>query len=171
MRFSERTHYPALIIFSFLLSMCNRNTYFQTVNQYFVVYHFVSEWKRQVVIEQTQFLSTEYLLWVNFCRKNVYGNFYLRELIIADHWKNHKHRKQGRYFLLFWEFFKNNAKFQGKIRVAAALPPSAHPKSALGLVKVHIQEPQKWQNHTCCNIELKGNTIQMYILILVQFYP
>ena len=35
---------PALIIFSFLLSTCNRNTYFQTINQYFIVYHFVSEW-------------------------------------------------------------------------------------------------------------------------------
>ena len=29
--------------FSFLLSTCNRNTYFQTINQYFNVYFFVSE--------------------------------------------------------------------------------------------------------------------------------
>ena len=64
-------------IFSFLLSTCNRNTYFQTINQYFVV----SEWKRQVVIEQTRFLSTvfscgEFKLeniysGVNFCGRNV----------------------------------------------------------------------------------------------------
>ena len=43
LRFSESTQYPALIIFSVLLSTCNRNTYFQTINQYFVVYRFVSE--------------------------------------------------------------------------------------------------------------------------------
>ena len=41
LRFSESTQYAALIIFSFLLSKCNRNTYFQTINQYFVVYRFV----------------------------------------------------------------------------------------------------------------------------------
>ena len=48
----------------------------------------------QVVIEQTRFLSTVFLCsefkleniysGVNFCRKNVCGNFYLRELILAD---------------------------------------------------------------------------------------
>ena len=54
----ESTQYPALIILStlsFLLSTCNRNTYFQTilsVRQYF------SEKKRPVVIEQTRFLGT-----------------------------------------------------------------------------------------------------------------
>ena len=57
LRFSKSTQYPALIIFSFLLRTCNRNTYFQ------------------VVIEQTQFLSTvflysefklENLLWSKF---------------------------------------------------------------------------------------------------------
>ena len=41
--FQSSIQYPALIIFSFLLSACNRNTYFQTINQYFVVYRFVSE--------------------------------------------------------------------------------------------------------------------------------
>ena len=88
-----------IIIFSFLLSTYNRNTYFQTINQYFVV----SEWKRQVVIEQTRFLSTVFLCsefkleniysGVNFCGKNVCGNFYLRELIFTDRWKNRKKRK------------------------------------------------------------------------------
>ena len=88
MRFSESTQYPALIIFSFLLSTCNRNTYFQTINQYFVVYRFVSEWKRQVVIEQTRFLSTVFLCsefkleniysGLNFCGKNVCRNLFLR---------------------------------------------------------------------------------------------
>ena len=31
--FLESTQYPALIIFSFLLSTCNRNTYFLTIKQ------------------------------------------------------------------------------------------------------------------------------------------
>ena len=62
-----------------------------------------SEWKRQVVIEQTRFLSTVFLCSefkleyiysrVNFCGKNVSGNFYLRELIFADRWKKRKNRK------------------------------------------------------------------------------
>ena len=61
--------------------MCNRNTYFQTISQYFIAYCFVSESKRQVVIEQTQFRSTVFLCreyklesiysGVNFC-----SNFY-----------------------------------------------------------------------------------------------
>ena len=33
LQFSESTQYPALMIFSFLLSTCNRNTYFQTILQ------------------------------------------------------------------------------------------------------------------------------------------
>ena len=95
--FQRSIQYPALMIFSFLLSACNRNTYFQTINQYFVVHRFVSEWRRQVVIEQTRFLSTVFLCsefkleniysGVNFCGKNVCGNFYLWELIFADRWK------------------------------------------------------------------------------------
>ena len=70
--------------------------YFQSRNEYFVV----SERKRPVVIEQTRFLSTEFSCSefkleniysaVNFCGKNVCGNFYLRELIFADCWKNRK---------------------------------------------------------------------------------
>ena len=90
-----------MIIFSFFLSTCNRNTYFQTINinQYFVV----SERKMQVAIEQTRFPSTVFLRsefkleniysGVNFCGKNVCGNIYLRELIFADRWKNRKNRK------------------------------------------------------------------------------
>ena len=93
--------YPALTIFSFLLSTCNRNAYFQTIlgqyyglRQYFIVYRFVSERKRQVVIEQTRFLSTVFLCskfkseniysGVNFCGKMFCGDFYLRELIFVD---------------------------------------------------------------------------------------
>ena len=87
-----------MIIFSFFLSTCNRNTYFQTINinQYFVV----SERKVQVVIEQTRFpgtvsLRSEFKLeniysGVNFCGKNVCGNFYLWEFSFADRWKNRK---------------------------------------------------------------------------------
>jgi len=52
------------------------------------------------VIEQTPSLSTAFLCsefkleniysGVNFCEKNVWGNFYLREIIFADRWKNRK---------------------------------------------------------------------------------
>ena len=62
---------------------------FYSLRQYFIVYRIVSERKRQVVIEQTLFLSTVFLCsefkieniysGINFC-----GNFYLRELIFAD---------------------------------------------------------------------------------------
>ena len=55
------------------------------------------------MIEQTRFLSTVFLCsefkleniysGVNFCGKNVCGNFYLRELIFADRWKKRKNRK------------------------------------------------------------------------------
>ena len=34
LRFSESIQYPTLIVFSFLLSTCNRNTYFQTRQRY-----------------------------------------------------------------------------------------------------------------------------------------
>ena len=67
------------------------------VRQYFIVYRFVSERKRQVVIEQTRFLSTVFLCsefkleniysGVNFCGKNVCGNFYSRELIFVNRLK------------------------------------------------------------------------------------
>ena len=87
-----------------------------------LIYLFVSEWKRQVVIEQTWFLyfwlanlsqrilketgcnwtdmisvflvsefkSEDIYSRVNYCGKNVCGNFPLWELIFADHWKNCK---------------------------------------------------------------------------------
>ena len=42
-----------LLFYFTLLSMCNRNTYFQAINQYFVV----SEWKKQVVIEPVDTIS------------------------------------------------------------------------------------------------------------------
>ena len=55
---------------------------------------------REVVIEPTRFLSTVFLnsefklentySGVNFGGGNVSGNFYLRELIFADRWKNRK---------------------------------------------------------------------------------
>ena len=61
------------------------------MNQKLIVFRFVSERKRQVVIEQTWFLSIVFLCsefkleniysGVNFCRKNVCGNLCLRELI------------------------------------------------------------------------------------------
>ena len=43
LQFPESTQCPALIIFSFLLSMRNRNTYFNFKQQSFIVYRFVSE--------------------------------------------------------------------------------------------------------------------------------
>ena len=52
------------------------------------------------MIEQTRFLSTVFLCsdfkleniysGVNSCGKNIRGNYYLRELIFADRWKNRK---------------------------------------------------------------------------------
>ena len=55
------------------------------------------------MIEQTRFLSTVFLCrefkleniysGVNFCGKNVCGNFYLRELFFADRKKNHQKGK------------------------------------------------------------------------------
>ena len=79
---------PALIIFSFLLSTCNINTVIFSNNKPV----FCCFW--QVVIKQTRFLSTVFLCsefkletiysGVNFCTKNVCGNFYLWELILAD---------------------------------------------------------------------------------------
>ena len=55
---------------------------------------------RIFVIGQTRLLSTVFLcnefkleniyFGINFCGKNVCGNFYLRELIFADRWKNRK---------------------------------------------------------------------------------
>ena len=68
MRFSGSIQFPAFTLFSFLLSTCNGNTYFQTRNQYFVV----SERKRQVVIEQTRFLSTVFLC-SEFKLENIYS--------------------------------------------------------------------------------------------------
>ena len=54
------------------------------------------------MIEQTRFLSTVFLCHefvleniysgLNFCGKNICGNFYLRELIFADGRKNRKNR-------------------------------------------------------------------------------
>ena len=64
------------------MSTCNRNIYFQTINQCFVVYRFVCKRKRQVVIEQTRFLSTvflcsefkleNYLLWSKFLQEKCF---------------------------------------------------------------------------------------------------
>ena len=64
------------------------------LTQCFIVYRFVSERKRQIVIEQTRFLSTVFLCSefkleniypaVNFCRKTFCGNLYSLELIFAD---------------------------------------------------------------------------------------
>ena len=70
--------------FVFRVHAIEIHNYFRAINQYFVV----SEWKRQVVIEQAWFLSTVYLCskfkleniysGVNVCGKNVCSNFYLR---------------------------------------------------------------------------------------------
>ena len=73
MRFSESTKYPEVIICLFLLSTCNRNTCFQTINinQYFVV----SERKMKVVIEQTRFPSTVFSVFLRseFKLGNIYS--------------------------------------------------------------------------------------------------
>ena len=91
------TQHPALIIFSFLLSTCIRNKHVAILR-----YPYPMKPMRQIVIGQTRLLSTVFLcsdlkpeniyFGVNFCRKNVCGNFYLRELIFAKKkiWKNRK---------------------------------------------------------------------------------
>ena len=58
--------------------------------------------QRQVVIEKTRFLSTAFFCsefklenihsGVHFCGKNVRSNFYLRERVFADRWKNRKNQ-------------------------------------------------------------------------------
>ena len=55
------------------------------------------------MIERTRFLTTVFLgsefklensySGVNFCGKNVCGNFYLGDLIFADRWKNREDRQ------------------------------------------------------------------------------
>ena len=67
------------------------------MRQYFIVYRFVSERKRQVVSEQTRFLGTvflcgEFKLDNIFSAVNFSRNFYLRKLVFADRWKNRKIR-------------------------------------------------------------------------------
>ena len=61
-----------------------------------------SERRRQVVIEQTPFLSIVFLRnefkleniysGVSFCVKNVCGNFYSRKRIFADHCREKSHK-------------------------------------------------------------------------------
>ena len=105
-------------IFSFLLSTCNRNTLISRENDLrkripHTCSSFSLDWFSnnrpvfrcfwQVVFEQTRFLSTVFLCsefkleniysGINFCGKNVCGNFYLQEHIFADRWKNDKNRK------------------------------------------------------------------------------
>ena len=67
MRFSESTQYPALIIFSFLLSTCNRNTYFQTILSV-----------RQFQLENTVFTSGVNFRGKNFAVIFIWGNLFLR---------------------------------------------------------------------------------------------
>ena len=66
------------------------------------------------MIEQTQFLSSVFLLvniysGVNFCRKNVCGNFYLWELVFADHCNNckyHKNKNPQKFCATWYHPFK-----------------------------------------------------------------
>ena len=103
------TQYPALIdIFKQYYGMYT----LRKISICFLVYLFVSDRKRQVVIEQTQFLITVFLVsefksediysGVNYCGKNVCGNFSLWELIFADHWKNRKKAKILCHTMVDW---------------------------------------------------------------------
>ena len=76
------------VLVKYVQSGCNRNTYFQTVLRY--AYHvkpvihcirFVSEWKRRVVIEQTQFFCTLFL-WSNI--KSEYIKFTLEYIFAGE---------------------------------------------------------------------------------------
>ena len=61
----------------------------------------------EVVIEKTRFLSTAFLCsefklenihsGVHFCGKNVRSNFYLRERVFADRWKNRKNQNPQKF--------------------------------------------------------------------------
>ena len=101
--FSGSNQYPVLIIFSFLISTCiykyvfsNRTTVCVYVKPLYTVL-------RQVAIERTRFFTSAFLFrefklekiysGVNVCWKNVCRNFYLRELMFADCWKNRENRK------------------------------------------------------------------------------
>ena len=103
MRFSESTKYPALIIFSFLSSTCNRNTCFQTnygvrtprktsISLSTIIALSLKEIRDKLNLTRHDTISYFYS-GVNFCEKNVCGYLYLRELIFADGWKNRKNRK------------------------------------------------------------------------------
>ena len=77
-----------------------RNVYFQTILRYlnFIVYRFVSEQKRQAVIQQTRFRSTvflcsEFKLGNIYSGVNLCGNFYLRDLFLRIAEKKRKNRK------------------------------------------------------------------------------
>ena len=87
LRFSKSTQYPALMIFSFLLSTCNRNTYFQ------------------VVIEQTWFLSTVFL-YSKFKFENLLWSKFLREKCL---WQ---FLFEGIYFCRLLEKLQKSQKFE-----------------------------------------------------------
>ena len=74
LHFSESTQYPALIIFSFLLSTCNINTYFQIINQYFLSTVFLcSEFKLENIYSGVNFFAG-----IRFAVIFICGNLFLR---------------------------------------------------------------------------------------------
>ena len=100
MPFSGSTQYPVLIIFSFLLSTCIYKYVFSNNTTVCVYVEPLYTVLRQVAIERTRFFTSVFFCsefkleniysGVNVCWKNVCGNFYLRELMFADRWKNRK---------------------------------------------------------------------------------
>ena len=101
--FSGSTQYPVLIIFSFLLSTCIYKYVFSNGTTVCVYVKPLNTVLRQVAIEGTRFFTSAFFCsefkleniysGVNVCWKNVCGNFYLRELMFADRWKNRENRK------------------------------------------------------------------------------
>ena len=97
------TQYPVLIIFSFLLSTCIYKYVFSNSTTVCVYVKPLYTILRQVAIERTRFFTSAFFCsefkleniysGVNVCWKSVCGNFYLRELMFADRWKNRKNRK------------------------------------------------------------------------------
>ena len=101
---SESTQYPALIIFSFLLSTCNRNTYFQTILSV-----------RQFQLENTVFTSGVNFRGKNFAVIFIWGNLFLRIAEKIAKIRTHKiscHKVTAYALLNFTKCIRNNFKLK-----------------------------------------------------------
>ena len=77
--FSNKKTSISLPFFYTVLFLNERDKLWLNRNDFLVLFCLCSELKLENIYSG-----------VNFCGKNVSGNFYLRELTFADRWKNHK---------------------------------------------------------------------------------